>query len=210
MATKTGSLGACLLAALLCSCASTSVKSTWKSPDLKAPVGAIAVLCIEERGMLRQAFENRFVTQLRNAGAQAFYTYDLLSLEQIQQDKPAAAERLRTKGASALLILRVVDIAKLNQEVRPADERYVGTISGVETGIWYNYYSVAFMNMSPTYGSLTQKVYLETSLYDLNSAKRLYSALTQTVLKENTDRVAEMDPLVRKIVERMVQDGVIR
>jgi len=203
-------LAAGALLPLLCSCATTSIKQTWKSPDCKEPVGTVAVLCVEERGMLRQAFENRFVTQLRNAGSKAFFTYDLLSLEQIQNDKPAAAERLRTNGASALLILRVIDISKINHEIRPGGERYVGVITGVESGIWYNYYSVAFMNMNPTYGSLTQKIFLETSLYDLNSAKRLYSVLTQTTLKENVDRVAEMDPLVGKIVESMRKDGVIQ
>ena len=203
-------LAASVLLALLCSCAATSINQTWKSPDCKEPAGPIAVLCIEQRGMLRQAFENRFVTQLRNAGSQAFFTYDLLSMEQIQSNKLAAAERLRTNGATDLLILRVVDISQLNTEVRPGGERYVGVITGVESGIWYDYYSLAFMNMNPTYGSLTQKIFLETSLFDLSSAKRLYSVLTKTVLKENTDRVAEMDPLVKSIVDAMRKDGVIR
>jgi hypothetical protein len=66
------------------------------------------------------------------------------------------------------------------------------------------------MNMSPTYGSLKQKVCLETSLYDLKTEKRLWSGLTLTSLKENMDRVAEMDPLVEKIVSAMRKDGVIK
>ena len=160
--------------------------------------------------MLRQAFENRFVTQLRKNGAKAFFSYDLLSLEQIQSNKVAAAEQLRTHGAEILLILRLVDISQFNNEVRMGDERYMGVVTGIEPGTWYDYYSVAFMNINPTYGSLTRNVYLETSLYDLGNAKRLYSVLTQTVLKENTDRVAEMDPLVEKIVAAMREDGVIR
>ena len=66
------------------------------------------------------------------------------------------------------------------------------------------------MNMSPTYGSLKQDVYLETALYDLKTEKRLWSGLSKTVIKEFTDRVAEMDPLVAKIVSAMRKDGVIR
>ena len=72
----------CALAALLCSCAATSVQQTWKSPDCQQPVGKIAVLTIEERGLLRQGFENRFVAQLTKAGAPALVTYDLLSLSE--------------------------------------------------------------------------------------------------------------------------------
>jgi len=47
MNTKFHPLCLCALAALLCSCAATSVKKTWKSPDCQQPVGKIAVLTIE-------------------------------------------------------------------------------------------------------------------------------------------------------------------
>jgi hypothetical protein len=66
------------------------------------------------------------------------------------------------------------------------------------------------MDMSSTYGSLKQTVCLETSLYDLKTEKRLWFGLTQTVVKENMDRVAEMDPLVGKIIAAMQKDGVVR
>jgi len=69
---------------------------------------------------------------------------------------------------------------------------------------------VGFMDMSPTYGNLKEKVNLEASLYDLKTEKRLWSAVTQTVVTEDMDRVAEMDPVVEKIVAAMRKDGVIR
>ena len=37
-------LALCVLASLLCSCAATSVKETWKTPDFHRPAGKIAVL----------------------------------------------------------------------------------------------------------------------------------------------------------------------
>jgi hypothetical protein len=66
------------------------------------------------------------------------------------------------------------------------------------------------MDMSSTYGTLKQTVYLETGVYDLKTEKRLWSGITQTVVKENMDRVAEIDPLIEKIVAAMRKDGVIR
>jgi hypothetical protein len=203
-------LWAPVVAVLLSSCAATSVEQTSRAPDCACPVGKIAVLAVADRGLLRQAFENRFVTQLRNAGASALFTYDLLSLQEIQDDKAAAANRLRAGGAEAVLIVRLVDVTTAYRNVQPGGERYAPVVTGFDTTLWYNYYSVAFMNMSPSYGSLTQKVYLETGLYDLRTEKRVWTGLTRTVLKENMDRVAEMDPLVEKIVAAMKKDGVIQ
>jgi hypothetical protein len=64
--------------------------------------------------------------------------------------------------------------------------------------------------MNTPSSTLKENVFLETSLYDLNTRKGLWSALTRTVVKEDMDRVAEMTPLVEKIVEAMRKDGVIR
>jgi hypothetical protein len=198
------------LALLLCSCAATSVKKTWKSPDYHGgPFTKIAALVIDERTLLRQGFENRFVSQLKEQGATAVTTHDLLSLSEIEHDKPGAGERFRAAGADALLILRLVNVGARYREVRSGDERYVGYVTGFEPGVWYNYYSVAYMNMMPTYGALKQYVLLETSLYDLKTAQRVWSGVTETTVKENMDRVAEMNPLVAKILAIMRKDGVI-
>ena len=89
----------CALATLLCACAATKVEQTWKSPDLKPPVGKIAILAIEERGLVRQGFENRFVRQLAKSGASAVATFDLVSLPDIKEDKRAAVDRFQAAGA---------------------------------------------------------------------------------------------------------------
>lgn len=203
------SLGLCALTVLLCSCAASSVQQTWKAPSGQRPAGKIAVLAIDDRGMVRQGFENRFVTQLTKAGGSAVTTFDQLSLSQIKESKDAAAERLRASGAETLLIVRLLGVNTSYREVRPGGERYAETITGFETTGWYDYYSVAYMDMSPTYGNLKMKVNLEASLYDLKSEKRLWSGFSQTVVKETTDRVAEADPLVAKIVAAMQKDGVV-
>src|SRR5262245_10154758 len=61
-----------IIAVLLSSCATTSIKSTWKSPDFNgAPVQKVAVLAVAERVSVRTALEHRFANQLGKAGQAA-------------------------------------------------------------------------------------------------------------------------------------------
>ncbi len=170
----------------------------------------LAVLAIDERRDVRIGFENRLALELGKGGASVVTTFDQLSLSEINRDKPGAAERLRSAGAEALVVMRLVDVASSYRESRPGSERYAEAITGFEPGTWYDYYTVAYMDMSPTYGNLRQKVYLETLVFDLKSAKRLWSGVTETVVTENMDRVAEMDPLVAKVVAALRTDAVVR
>ncbi len=207
---KLGPLAVCATAALLCACAATSVKQTWKSPEYPGgPVSKAAVLAVEERIDIRKAIENRLAYQLQKAGAPAFTSYDRLSLGEINQDKPAAAERLRSEGATVVVIMRLRDVASSYRESRPGTERYAGVITGYEHDIWYDYYSMAYVDMGVTYGTLKQKVYLETSIFDLKTAKRVWSALTETVVTETMDKVPEMDRIVSKVIAAMRKDGMV-
>jgi hypothetical protein len=63
--------------------------------------------------------------------------------------------------------------------------------------------------MSPTYGNEKQRIYLQTGLFDLATTKCLWSGLTETVFTQSMDRVAEMDPIVAKVLGAMRKDGVI-
>ncbi len=200
----------CLLVPLLCSCAATSLKGTWKSPEFRGgPATKVAVIAVDQRTMLRQGFENRLAAQISRTGATGITTYDLMALPDIKQDKQAAAARFQAAGADSVAVLRLMDVDTYYREVRPGPSRYAGYVSGIESYTWYDYYSVSFADFSPTYGSLKQKVYLETSLFDLKTGKRVWSGLTQTVIKENSDRVAEADPLVATIVKAMQTDRVL-
>jgi hypothetical protein len=204
------SLAGCTLALLLCSCTGTSVKKTWRSPEFhRAPFTKIAVLAVDDRQNLRRSFENCFVAELAKGGTIATTTVDVLSLPDINQDKKAAAERLRAAGAEVVVMARLAASASSFREVRPGAERYSEVITGMETTGWYDYYSVAYMDMSPTYGTVKQHVFIETSVFDLTTAKRLWSGVTQTVLTETMDPVDEISPFVVKVVAAMRKDGIV-
>jgi len=198
-----------IVAALLCSCAATSVKYTWKSPEFNHPISKFAVLAVDDRVLLRQGFENRLVAELQSKGVTAITTFDLLSLSEINRDKLAAAERLRSAGCQGVVILRLMDVSTFHREIRPGNQSYAEVITGSHPGPWYDYYSLAYMDMSPTYDTLKMRVYLETSVFDLKTAKRVWSGLSETKVTETMDRLAEMDPIVGKFVAAMHKDGII-
>jgi hypothetical protein len=203
------SLAACAL--LLSSCAATtSLKSTWKSPDYHGgPVQKIAVLVVDDGGSYRPMFEGQFVAQLEQAGQPAFQTLGLLTLPEIRADRDAAAAKLRAAGADAILAVRLVD--SVNQSALVPNKRAVTTVTADTGGAGCFEYVAAYTTTSgEMQKSLTLKVYLDTSLYELDSRKKLWTGLTETILREDTDRLGEIAPLVARLVAALKADGLIR
>jgi hypothetical protein len=199
------------LALWLSGCASSSIKQTWKSPTYQGgAVQKIAVLAVEERGLERQAFENRFVRELRGHSQDAMATCDILGLAAIKADKEAAAARVRASGADAVLIIRLVDQATYRQQLMVRPAFYNPAVVEYENSSWYDCYVVAYTDMPTDLGSINQKVVLDSSLFDVKSGRRLWSARSLTVLKEDGDRLAEADALIAKIVRAMGKDGLVR
>ena len=203
------------LAVLMAGCGASSVKQTWKDPGYTGgPVRKVAVLTVEERPMLRQALENRFRNQLEKGGQPAAVTHELLTLPEIKENREAAAARLREAAADSVLIVRLVDSQTRAREVRATPALFAPVTTGIGTDYgyhgWYDYYSVAFMDMGTVWGSLEQRVYLESSLFDLTSGKRLWSGLTETTFKDNQDRLEEADVLVGKVLAAMRKDQLVR
>jgi len=193
----------------LSGCTTTTLKQTWKSPDLQdRSFPKIAVLAVEERGPVRQGFENRFVEALAKQGQAGMATYGLLDLPGIQADKEAAAARIRAAGAEAILILRLVDQSTQSYQSRATPALYVPTVTGYGSFHWHDYYSVAFVDMGVVWSSSTQNIYLDCSLFDLTGGKRVWSALTLTKVKEDADRLTVADGLVAKVVSAMSRDGI--
>jgi hypothetical protein len=168
------------------------------------------VLAISDDGWVRRAFEGYFAEELARTGLPAITCYNLLTLAEIKQDKPAAAQRFQAGGSDAILILRLVDQATSYRQVQAGNERYAATITGIGSLGWYDYYDVAFVNMTTSYGTLKQTLFLESTLYNFKSQKPAWSALTRTVVAENTDRLAEAKLVAQKVTAAMRADGMIR
>jgi hypothetical protein len=192
----------------LCGCAATSLQQTWKSPTYTGgPMQKVAVLAVEEREQYRAVVESHYNVQLNKHGQSAFVTYDLLALPAIKADKEAAAAKFRERGADALLLVQLVNSSSSTHEVRGREGYFAPTISGSD---WYGAYSVAFMDMGTVWGGTDQEIYLETSLFELKTGKRVWSGITQTKLKYEDDRITALSALVGKVLAAARKDGVVR
>jgi hypothetical protein len=203
------------LVVLLCSCSATTMKRTWKAPNSQLPVGKMAVLAVaEQSSLLREGFENRLVREVKMAGGEAVTTYDRLSLTQIKQDRRAAEALFQAEGAGTLVLMRLVsDSEAVPSMTTGAFQAYPdskGTFILYDPLGWYNFYSSIADTFSPIYGEVKTSLFIETSVFDLKTEKRLWKCLTRTVVKEDGDRVALMEPLAKTVAEAMRNDGVIR
>ncbi len=200
------------IAVMLCAgCHTTSIKTAWKSPDFASgPVQKVAVVAVADEGLVRGGLENRFFNQFAKRGQQALTTYKTLALQEIKDDKEGAAAKLRQAGADSVLILRLVDTTTRSAEVRQSREAYAPGTAGLPGDGWYNWYSAAFTDMSIIRGSTRQDVFLDTTLFDLGTGKRLWSCVTDTVLKDDVDRLKVADAFVAKVVAALRRDGIVR
>jgi hypothetical protein len=209
MKIKSSHLLGAALAALLVGCAATSLKQTWKAPDYHGgPPQKIAVIAVDDRGMVRQVMEGQYVTQLKALGQPAFAVQEILNLQEIKDNKDGAAAKLRAAGADAVMVIRLVDTETAVTEQHQASRSFSHADTGYAAFGWYDEYSVGFIGV--LHNSLRQDVYIGTSLFTLQTEKCLWSGLTETVLKDNTDRLEIVRPLVTKVVTAMHKDGVIR
>jgi hypothetical protein len=187
------------------------VKKTWKSPDCSPePVKKVAVIAVSDHWLVRPGLENRFAQDISKRGQPAITTVELLPLPQIKEDKDAAVALLRQQGVDSVLIVRLLDGATYDREVRASPAAFVPIATGYSTYGWGGYYDVAFMDMSVTYSTTRDDILLDTSLFDLNTGHRLWSMVTKSVLKYNTDKLEVADDLADKVSAALLKDGLIR
>ena len=196
------SIAVAVLTLALGGCASSSVKQTWKSPAYSGgPVKNVAVVVMTGRDFYREAIENHFVAFLREEGQNAFTTHTLLTMPRTKDEKAAAAVKLREAGADSVLVVRLVNSETYARQAHGGPPAFTSSSEEV-----YGYF---FMGSDVTYNSLQTDVYIENTLYALEGSERLWSGVTRTVLKENTDSIKKIEPLARKLFALMRQDGVI-
>lgn len=207
-------LTAAVVAWCLGGCAApNSIVKTWKSPSPPGgPVQKVAVIGVDDRALVREGFENRFVRILRAENQGAMVTYDLLNLGEINADKKIAKTRLAAAGADAILIIQLTDRTTNDRLVgpRPAIEAENLLTGATGTDGWEIYYSDTYIKMGTTWSRDSTTLYLNSGLHDLKTGRMLWSAVTKSVVKDNVDRLVVTEELVAMVVKAMRQDGVVK
>ena len=194
----------------LSGCASTSIKETWKSPEYHGgPVGKIAVLAVDERGIVRVALENRYVRDLKERGQDAMVAGEFVDVTEIETNREVIAARLRDAGADAILAIKLVDRISYNTQ-SSSTPSLSGRDLYLQAGTWYDYFAYGSVQRTTVTSYNKREFYLDNGLFDLKTGKRLWSGLAVFVLKENQDSLDAADVLSGKVVAALQKDGLIR
>ena len=196
------------IAAFLSSCKTTSVSSSWKSPEYNnKPFHNIMVWAIlgETDSTLRQQLETHLVNDLVSKGY-----YAISSLQVYKQKayaKLTAKEIVDQYNSTA--VDAVMTLVLLNKE---KEETYYpgGYFNQTEGryGNLDNYYSNAIERvLTPGYYAKTTNYYMEGNLFDTKNEKLVYSVQTKSFDPYTTDMLAHENGLL--IVRDMIKKKII-
>lgn len=181
-----------VIAVLLSGCAKTKFTKQWVAEDFnEQPYDDILVLAVADKMGNRQDTENYVVEKLGEAGIDAMQSYDILPKTEII-DREAVGKAIDGLQLDAVIVMYATGITEEEYYV-PA--RRFGVYSGygyghAHYGSFYNYYPHAFSYVYlPGYDNTHSVVALESSLFDLDTGKMVWSGLSNTFAPESVDDV---------------------
>lgn len=196
-------LGA-LLALLLASCASApQIKQVWKDPAYHGHPHRIMVIGMAKEPLNRRIFEDEFVSQLKDAGADALASYALLP--DIKQDDQAAIARMvAQQGADTVLMTRLVSKRSVKM-VSPGMVYYVPTYYDK----WGDYYRYGYdAVVTPGYVSKSEYALMETNLYDARTDNLIWAASYEIEIAGMSREYIK--PYVATLVNTLTEQGLLR
>jgi hypothetical protein len=187
---------------LAAACASTSIVSSWVSPDAAASrPKKMLVVGVSNSDTTRRIFEDEFVKQLKAKGLDAIASYSQLTQDRkpTQEDVVAA---IRKSGADTVLVTQIkgtethTDVSYSYQPM-------------MVTGGYYGFYSGAWSSAYAPTPTVYQYdvVNAETRIWNTGNDKLLFSALTRTFDPSAPQR--EIPPFVAVLVEQMAKGGLL-
>ena len=154
------------------SCASTSLTTVWKDDNYQGQITNVLIIGISKEPARKRFFEDEFVRQMEARGVRAVASYNHFPDGQMPQTD-ALVSKVAEMNIDAVLITRVVD--------RKTVETYVPRADYYRPPVHYygyrNYYSRSY---EQGYVVKDEVVVLETNLYDAETEKMIWSAMSET------------------------------
>ena len=213
MGNKRKTIGAtaafCMLIAA--SCSLTNLNAVWKDPQYQGgKLENILVVGESSNQVVRRIFEDEFTANFKKRGTNAIPSYTIFSSEKTV-DKNTIESKSRELGIDAMLIARVVD-TKTKQQLTPGPSSYY--YRDVYFYDWPNPGSRFFSSSYPgryyddrLYYSEYEVVNLETNIYDTQSGKLIWSALSDTVIGGSTE--LEINSVVEALMKNLAENQLI-
>jgi hypothetical protein len=191
----TSALLACVVGSTALSACSTPTTETnvWKSPTYAAgPMKTIAVFAGRVDPTQRHTLEDSFVSALSAYGVRATQSYTLFG-DQVPPDQSTIRAALRNGGYDGALVSTLKGVSERVLVTPDADWG---------TGFYGAYWGPG----APVYAQTDQFVKFETTLWDPNSGKMVWSAVTQT--ENPTSGKDFATSLTKEVVPSMAKAGL--
>lgn len=176
-------LAAAAFVVLLGGCASTSLTSSWVSPDYQGgPLKKLAVFVMAKDESIRRFAEDQMVQRMP-AGTTASAGYALFDKTEVDHEKVRAA--LVRDGYEGVLVSRLVSVDKSETYVPPqANFVPIRPLVGISPyyGNFGGYYGYGYtmMQTTPGYTVESTTIVVETILYKLPDDKPVWTGTTKT------------------------------
>lgn len=183
-----------MLSLLLAACSNTKFTKQWLDEDFdEHPYDDILVLAVADKMGNRQDAEDYIVKKLGEAGIDAIPSYDILPQTEAI-DREAVVKAIEGLQLDAVIVMYATGVSEEEYYV-PA--RRFGIYSGygyghAQYGSFYDYYPHAYNYVYlPGYDNTHYVVALETSLFDLNTGKMVWSGQSNTFAPDSVDDVIQ-------------------
>lgn len=191
-------------------CASTSLTSSWVSPDYQnGPLKKLAIFVMSKDESIRRFAEDQMVQKMP-AGTTASAGHVLFDKTEVDDEKVRAA--LIRDGYDGVLVSRLVSVDKSETYVPPqtnfAPMRPLGGISPYygNFGGYYGY-GYTMMQTTPGYTVENTAIVVETILYNLPDDKPVWTGTTKTL--DPRSRPEMVQAIAQLVEEEMKKNGLI-
>ena len=199
----------CLLVAA--SCSLTNLNAVWKDPQYHGgKLKNVLVVGGSTNQIVRRIFEDEFTARLKSRGTNAIPSYTIFPSEKTLA-KDTIESKSRELGIDAMLIARVVD-TKTKREITPAPSSYYYRDTYFYD--WPNRYSRFYSSSFPgryyndrSYYSEYEVVNLDTGLYETQTGRLIWSALSDTVIGGSTE--LEVSSVVETLMKNLAENQLI-
>ena len=193
-----------IMAAVLSSCATTSLRTSWVDPEASGKkLGTVLLIGAARNASARRQFEDSFAKVLRSRKVGALTSYDQLP-DPAAIDEAAVKPIALKEKVTHVLVVRLVDRKSVTTHVPPS---YGGALPA-HYGSWPGYYNMSYATATrPGYTYDTEYVNLETNVYDVATGKLVWSGLTQTALGSRLKE--QIEEFIEVISRAMIGDKLI-
>jgi hypothetical protein len=173
---------------VMTSCApTTKLTSLWKDERYDKPLKKVMVIGVAEKPVNRRNFEREFTYQLKERGVDAVPSFQILPSEEMLE-KDIIVSKIKELDIDTVLITSLTDKRVVNTQVR--------------------YYKVYAGSYRAVYKD--KLVSLETNLFDSKKENLIWSAMSDTFLKDGANVNKEISKFIKVMIKQLSEDGLLK